>query len=196
MSFETPEAVAEELILFVDNDGDINRSQTQSILKNLMTKIGQGKYDHDRAVDLFMYLAESGAKKYAKEFGGPGDAWHAMFPIEVRRMAATHWRDEFEAAAKSGEYDSLLPKKYKKTSTSDKDSQDGAAHAQRVAQHVPKSAIEYMLTVGEVFPQGGSRFRYIPEIAHLHLPKNHKKTHFKQGFLQRLKSIYNAMKGN
>lgn len=115
MSFESPESLAQELILFTDNDGQIYHSKTQPILKNLMTKIGQGRYNHDQAVDLFMYLAEAGAKQYVKEFSS-GIAWHDVFPIDIRRLAAAHWRDEFEANAKSGEYDSLLPKKYQKTS--------------------------------------------------------------------------------
>ena len=75
MSFESEDAVAQELKLFTENDRDIYRSQTTSILKNLATKKASGKYDHDRAADLFMYLAESGAKKYTKEMGSPGQAW-------------------------------------------------------------------------------------------------------------------------
>jgi len=112
MSFETPQALASELKLFTENDEDIYRQQTTSILKNLATKMASGKYDHDRAVDLFMYLAESGAKKYAREFGGPRAPWHEMFPKDVRQIAAAEWRDEFEAEYPNGTYDNMLPKKY------------------------------------------------------------------------------------
>ena len=112
MSFETPEAVAAELKLFTENDGDIYRRQTTSILRNLATKKASGKYDRSKAVDLFMYLAETGAKAYAKEFGGPGAVWHDVFPRDVRRLVATGWRDEFEAEYTNGAYDSMLPKKY------------------------------------------------------------------------------------
>ena len=74
MSFETEESVVAELKMFTENDGDIYRSQTTSILKNLATKKAQGKYDHDKAVQAFMYLAEAGARKdgnydYASEIG-------------------------------------------------------------------------------------------------------------------------------
>jgi hypothetical protein len=112
MSFETPEAVAEELKLFTENDGDIYRQQTTSILRALATKKASGKYDREKAVDLFMYLTETGAKKYAKEFSGPGTTWHGMFPRDVRRLVAMGWRDEFEAEYANGAYDSMLPKKY------------------------------------------------------------------------------------
>ena len=114
MSFETPEALATDLKIFTENDGEIYRGQTTSILKNLATKKASGKYDREKAVALFMYLAESGAKKYAKEFGGSA-AWHDMFPVDVRRIAAKEWRDEFETEYGYGNYDNLLPKKYQKS---------------------------------------------------------------------------------
>ena len=113
MSFETPESLASELKMFTENDGDIYRHQTTSILKNLATKKASGKYDRAKAVDLFMYLAESGAKKYVKEFGG--GLWHDVFPVTIRRLAATEWRDEFETEYGYGNYDNLLPKKYQKS---------------------------------------------------------------------------------
>jgi hypothetical protein len=114
MGFETPQAVAAELKLFTENDGDIYRQQTTSILKNLAAKKASGKYDHDRAVDLFMHLAETGAQKYVREFGGQGEraSWYGMFPKDIRRIVATEWRDEFEAEYANGAYDNLLPKKY------------------------------------------------------------------------------------
>ena len=124
MGFESPQALASELKLFTENDGDIYQQQTTSILKNLATKMASGKYDHDKAVTMFMYLAESGAKKYAKEMGSPGQAWHDMFPIDVRRIAAAEWRDEFEAEYPNGTYDNMLPKKY----------QGGAAGKRQAAQ--------------------------------------------------------------
>jgi hypothetical protein len=111
MEFNNDQAAAQELKLFTENDGDLYRQQTTSILKNLATKKANGKYDHDLAVKIFMYLAESGAKKYAQEFGG---IWNLMFPMGVRKQVASEWRDEFEVEYKNGSYDHLLPKKYQK----------------------------------------------------------------------------------
>jgi hypothetical protein len=90
-----------------------------------------------------------------------------------------------------GEYDHLLPKKYREGGSTGKsaDYQAGAEHAQLVAQYAPKSAIEYILAWKQVFPQA---HRHIPEIAHLPLPKNSKKPAFKQGFLDRLRAIHEA----
>lgn len=39
MRFGTPESVAQELVIFVDNDADLYRQQTQPIFKNLVTKM-------------------------------------------------------------------------------------------------------------------------------------------------------------
>lgn len=115
MSFETDKSVVQELKLFTENDSDIYRQTTTSILKNLATKRAQGKYDHDKAAAAFMYLAEAGARKYARQHGGGESEWHLLFPIEVRRQAAAEWRDEFEVEANLGNYDNLLPKKYQST---------------------------------------------------------------------------------
>jgi hypothetical protein len=112
MGFDTPQSLAAELKVFTENEGDIYRQQTSMILKNLATKKASGKYNHDRAVDMFMYLAETGAKKYTREYGGPGASWHEMFPKDVRRIVASEWRNEFEVEYASGAYDNLLPKKY------------------------------------------------------------------------------------
>jgi hypothetical protein len=111
MPFDNDQAAAQELKLFTENDGDIYRQQTTSILKNLATKKARRIYQHDRAQELFMFLSEAGAKKYAKEFGG---VWHKLFPFAVRLQVAGEWRDEFEVEYKNGSYDSLLPKKYQK----------------------------------------------------------------------------------
>ena len=108
MGFDEAGLVA-ELKLFTENDGDIYRSQTTTILKNLAGKKASGKYDRARAVDAFMALAETGAKKYAAEFGG--GVWHAMFPMAIRKAAAEDWRDEFETEYDLGNYDHLVPKK-------------------------------------------------------------------------------------
>lgn len=100
---------ATELRLYIDNDSALYQGQATSIYKNLATKKARGAYKHDLAVKLFGYLVESGAKKYAKEFGG---TWHQMFDVPTRKAVAEELTDAFEAEAKLGNYDNLLPKKY------------------------------------------------------------------------------------
>lgn len=105
---------ARELKIYIDNDGDLYRQQTTSILKNLITKKARGVYDREKAVKLFMYLTESGAKKYAREFGSRDAVWHEMFTKPTREAAAREMVEEFEEEARLGNYDLLLPKKYRK----------------------------------------------------------------------------------
>jgi hypothetical protein len=109
------DAAARELKLYIDNDGDLYRRQTTSILKNLATKRARGQYRHDLAVKAFGYLVEAGAKKYAKEFGSSDQPWHKMFDTGTRKLAAEELARDFEAEASLGNYDHLLPKKYRPT---------------------------------------------------------------------------------
>lgn len=96
-----------DLVMFVENDGDLYRQQWQPIIKNLANKKAQGKYDHDKAIRLLMYLMESGAKKYAKEFGG---TWNVMFSVPTRREAAREFVKAFEDEYRTGVYDKYLTK--------------------------------------------------------------------------------------
>jgi hypothetical protein len=114
MGFETDQSVVAELKLYTENDGDIYRQTTQPLLKALMAHWGRGTYDSEQAVRAFMNLAEVGARKYAREIAGQPAGWSEMFDTKIRRAAAIAWRDEFEAEAKLGNYDDLLPAKYKK----------------------------------------------------------------------------------
>jgi len=113
MGFENDASVARELEMFIDNDSQLYRSQHTPIIKNLMTKHAQGRYNSALAVKLFMYLVDNGAKKYAKEHGGPGAKWNDMFPKKIRTKTAEALRDSFEDEAKLGNYDDMIPKKYK-----------------------------------------------------------------------------------
>jgi hypothetical protein len=65
-------------------------------------------------VKAFGYLVESGAKKYAKDFGSPGQPWHKMFDVPTRKLAAEELTRDFEGEFELGNYDYLLPKKYQK----------------------------------------------------------------------------------
>lgn len=105
---------ATDLKLFIDNDAGLHRQQHVPILKNLATKKVRSQYKHDLAVKLFGYLAESGAKKYAKAFGSPNQPWHKMFDVPTRKSVAEALTRDFEAEFELGNYDQLLPKKYQK----------------------------------------------------------------------------------
>lgn len=105
-------AAAKELELFIDNDGDLYRQQTTPILKNLATKMAKGVYNKDLAVKLWMYLMDSGAKKYAKMESGDEASWNRTFSVETRKEVARLFNEAFLTEYSLGNYNHLLPKKY------------------------------------------------------------------------------------
>lgn len=105
---------ARDLELYIENDANLHRSQHVPIIKNLATKKVRSQYKHDLAVKLFGYLVEAGAKKYAKEFGSPGQPWHKLFDVPTRKLVAEELTRDFEGEFELGNYDNLLPKKYQK----------------------------------------------------------------------------------
>lgn len=60
---------ADELALYIDNDGQIYRNHTIPVVKNLARKKARGIYDKDLAIKAFEYVAKAGADKYKKAFG-------------------------------------------------------------------------------------------------------------------------------
>jgi hypothetical protein len=139
-----PMNAAEELKLYIDNDGALYRSQTTSILKNLVTKRARGEYRHDLAVKAFGYLTEAGAKKYAKEHGSPDLPWNKMFDVTTRKRAAEALTRNFEGEAALGNYDHLLPKKYQKQEKT-------TGHATKKTFSRPGSRGYYVTVGGKIY---------------------------------------------
>lgn len=109
MSKQVDEHAAHDLYLFVENDGRLHEREFLPIVKNLMKKRTAGKYDHGRAIDAFVYLADSGAKKYAREVSGGSPAWNITFGPATRRETARKLARVFEQRASAGDYDHLIP---------------------------------------------------------------------------------------
>lgn len=92
---------ARELQLYIVNDGQLYK-QAQSIMTNLRKKIKRGVYDPEKAVDLWMYLATAGAKKYMKEYGSPNGRIQDIFPKSVRYNVAQLLADDYEEELQDG----------------------------------------------------------------------------------------------
>ncbi len=108
---------ARELELFIVNDGDLYRSQTTPIVKNLAKKMAKGVYDAAKAVKLWCYLADSGAQKYTKEVGDDygkhrGNGSYGAFNKPTRMAAAKALADEYLEAVKE-EAERISGKSYK-----------------------------------------------------------------------------------
>lgn len=103
---EADEVAADELLLYLDNEPDIYR-QKQEVAENLYRKIKKGTYSHLRAADLWAYVAERAAKKYAKEFGSSERDWSSIFVPATRDLVAELLADRWYANAKAGRPDEV-----------------------------------------------------------------------------------------
>lgn len=95
---EADETAARELSLFIENDYALvgaPNSQGKSIEANLLRKIKNGYFDLKLSEQAWMYLMESGAKKYAKEFGDGESAWSKMFNKPTRELVAHEFATTF-----------------------------------------------------------------------------------------------------
>jgi hypothetical protein len=63
------EAMVRELQLFFQNDEYLMNRRFPEFAKNIKNKVRRGIYDPEKAVKLFMYLADEISKKYSKDFG-------------------------------------------------------------------------------------------------------------------------------
>jgi hypothetical protein len=116
---EVDEVSARELSLFIENDANLYRQREVPITKNLALKKAKGIYDRDKAVKLWMYLVEDGARKYTREYAGPGAKWNEIFPKATRQEVAKDFNKSFETEYDLGNYDQLLPAKYQKKNPGD-----------------------------------------------------------------------------
>jgi hypothetical protein len=88
---------ADELALFIINDGDLYRQNISMVIKNLAKKIKKGAYDPQKALKLWQYSAQWGAQKYTKENGIRGtNGSYGMFSPHDRREAAKQLADYYE----------------------------------------------------------------------------------------------------
>ena len=100
-----PSENARELELFIVNDGDIYQQNTRVGIKNLAAKKAKGVYDHAKAVKLWLYVANRGAQRYAKTYGGSGNGSYGPFSPADRKQAAQgladYYLEESEDASKT-----------------------------------------------------------------------------------------------
>ncbi len=79
---------AQELYLYALNDSALYHQQREHVEANLQRRFDKGEYDSEKAAKLWLYFADTAAKKYHKQFCGNGK-WFHMFNIDTRREMAT-----------------------------------------------------------------------------------------------------------
>jgi hypothetical protein len=88
------EAIARELYLFIENDEILLTRRYPQYILNLERKMKRGVYDREKAVKLFMYLADEASKRYSKQFG---DGKTHTADVPTRMLVAKMLRDRFES---------------------------------------------------------------------------------------------------
>jgi len=85
-------AMANELYLYFQNDENLINRRYPEFVKNLERKVKRGIYDREKAVKLFMYLADEVSKKYSKDFGDGKTHW-ASVPtrMELAKMLLRYY---------------------------------------------------------------------------------------------------------
>lgn len=91
---QADEAIARELYLFIENDEILLTRRYPQFILNLERKMKRGVYDRERAVKLFMYLADEASKRYSKQFG---DGKTHTADVPTRMLLAKMLRDRFES---------------------------------------------------------------------------------------------------
>tara|TARA_Y100000310_G_scaffold95479_1_gene93298 strand:- start:135 stop:494 length:360 start_codon:yes stop_codon:yes gene_type:complete len=89
------EIAQEELRQFILSDYDLYRQQEVPIRTNLERKLKRGTYDHTKAPKLWLYLVNSGARKYVKEYCSREDTIRRIFPVKIREELAQKMADEW-----------------------------------------------------------------------------------------------------
>lgn len=100
------EAAADELLIYIDNDPALYERKKYAA-KNLIQKMAKKTYDHKRAPDIWMYIVEDGAKRYAKEFASSPRDWSSIFSVSTRKVVAKELADRWYENAKAGRPDEV-----------------------------------------------------------------------------------------
>lgn len=97
---------AQKLKSYIEGNEKIFKLRIKPCLKKQVDRKKRGTFSKnpDWALDDFIYLAEDGARDYAREFGGKAKD---HFSAEVYRIVGKQWFDEFEAEYPKGSYDFL-----------------------------------------------------------------------------------------
>ena len=95
---------ADELELYMMNDGQLYRSRIQPAIKNMQRKIKSGKFDPRLAPKLWSHVVTDAAKKYSKEFASPAE-WNKIFTKATRDHLAASIAKEMEDRIREGDFD-------------------------------------------------------------------------------------------
>lgn len=94
-----------ELETFITNDRELMLRRLPEFIKNVARKMKRGTYDPVKAIKLWRYLADEGAKKFAQEHGGK---WNEMFTVATRNAVAVELERDYAAQIQDGNWSEIL----------------------------------------------------------------------------------------
>lgn len=77
-----------EILLCVENDGDIYRQYTDGLLQNYARKVNKGTFDVMKAVKGLMKPVEEEMKKYDSQYCESGFHWYNLLTVQERKEVA------------------------------------------------------------------------------------------------------------
>lgn len=91
---------------YIITDGNIYRGQTCSIIDRLRWFKMRKKYDHEKAVRAFKYLADRGCREYHEKHmrntGMYKHHWYGCFPVLYRERLANRLLDHYAEELRLG----------------------------------------------------------------------------------------------
>lgn len=77
-----------EILLCVENDGDIYERCTDGLLQNYARKVVKGTFDVNKAVKGLVRPVEMEMKKYNRMYGGSDSKWFSLLTVQERKEVA------------------------------------------------------------------------------------------------------------
>lgn len=85
--------MAYQLEGYIESDGDLYRQMIVPVIKNLERKVQKGIYDYDKSLIAWQHVADEGARRYVKEFGGP--AYNVATRKEVAKKLSEYYEENY-----------------------------------------------------------------------------------------------------
>lgn len=90
-----------ELVLFIENDGNLYRQMIQPTIKNLQRKVQRGVFDSELSVRAWQHIADEGVRRYDREFGsgrGSMTMLNKATRIEIAKTLAADFEEDVNEA--------------------------------------------------------------------------------------------------
>ena len=81
-------AAVEEMVLVIENNGDLYRNSIKYIIANLQKKYAKGKFDIELAPKAFESVVVEACKQYHAQYGSPNEKYYTVFNPATREAIA------------------------------------------------------------------------------------------------------------